>query len=168
MFIPDPGSGCWLSPIPDPGVEKAPNPGSGSATLLLTLIPDTTDLWTIKTPNPICRLFFKLTCITDFPAFCLTDFIDWRYIHSVVGIFDPACELLPLYLLSDLLPPPLLKQNVRYIDRVWLGWGRGCWIVLKIIFCRSFTLLSSLVHANVFRIRRNPHHLREADPHRSE
>jgi hypothetical protein len=29
-------------------------------------------------------------CLTDF-----TDFIDWRYIHSLVGIFDPACELLP-------------------------------------------------------------------------
>jgi hypothetical protein len=26
---------------------------------------------------------------------CLTDFIDWRYIHSPVDIFDPACELLP-------------------------------------------------------------------------
>ncbi len=24
-----------------------------------------------------------------------TDCIDWRYIHSLVGIFDPACELLP-------------------------------------------------------------------------
>ncbi len=31
--IPDPGSGCWLLPIPDPGVKKAPDPGSGSATL---------------------------------------------------------------------------------------------------------------------------------------
>jgi hypothetical protein len=32
----------------------------------------------------------------DFAALCLTDFIDWIYIHSlVVGIFGPACELLP-------------------------------------------------------------------------
>jgi hypothetical protein len=62
----------------------------------------------------------------NFAAFCLTDLIDWRYIHSVVCIFDPACELLPprnytcvllpLYLLSDLLPPyPLPKLNVQYI-----------------------------------------------------
>ncbi len=28
LFIPDPGSGCWLLPIPDPGVKKAPDPGS--------------------------------------------------------------------------------------------------------------------------------------------
>ena len=35
--------------------------------------------------------FFDL--LTDFAALCLTDFIDWR--HSlVVGISDPACELL--------------------------------------------------------------------------
>jgi hypothetical protein len=64
--------------------------------------------------------FLKIDLLTDFVAFCLIDFIDWRYIHSVVCIFDPACELLPpwtkelylcivaplLYLLSDLLPPP--------------------------------------------------------------
>ncbi len=36
MFIPDPDfeSGSWFLPIPDPGVKKAPDPGSGSATLL--------------------------------------------------------------------------------------------------------------------------------------
>jgi hypothetical protein len=55
----------------------------------------------------------------------------------MVGIFDPACELLPpwmkelylctvaLYLLSDLLPPPLLpKLNVQYIQ-TGFGWGGG-------------------------------------------
>jgi hypothetical protein len=31
--IRDPGSGKNLSRIPDPGVKKAPDPGSGSATL---------------------------------------------------------------------------------------------------------------------------------------
>jgi hypothetical protein len=30
----DPGSGKNLSRIPDPGVKKAPDPGSGSATLI--------------------------------------------------------------------------------------------------------------------------------------
>jgi len=43
----------------------------------------------------MCRLFFKTDLLKDFAALCLTDFIDWRYIHSLVGIFDPACELLP-------------------------------------------------------------------------
>ncbi len=63
----------------------------------------------------------------DFAALFLTDFIDWRVkIHSLmVGIFDPVCELLPhgqrtytcvllpLYLLFDLPPSPLPKQNVQ-------------------------------------------------------
>jgi hypothetical protein len=48
-----------------------------------------------KRPIPICRLFFKIDLLTDIAALCLTDFIDWRYIHSLVGMFDPACELLP-------------------------------------------------------------------------
>jgi hypothetical protein len=77
-------------------------------------------------------------------AFCLTDLIDWRYIHTLmVCIFYPACErLLPwtkelylcigaplLYLLSDLLPPPQTKCTV-YTDSVWL-WGWGGWGVLN-------------------------------------
>jgi hypothetical protein len=43
LFIPDPGSRCSLSPIPDPGVKKhpIPDPGSGSATLLETIVFDT-------------------------------------------------------------------------------------------------------------------------------
>jgi hypothetical protein len=45
---------------------------------------------------------------------CLTDFRDWirslmvgRDTVSHIGIFDPSCVMLPLYLLSDLpaLPP---------------------------------------------------------------
>jgi hypothetical protein len=32
--IRDPGSGIRNKPIPDPGVKKAPDPGSGSATLV--------------------------------------------------------------------------------------------------------------------------------------
>ncbi len=69
-----------------------------------------------KRPIPICWLFFKIDLLMDIAALCLTDFIAWRYIHSLVGIFDPACELLPpwtkeLYLctvapLSSLWPPP--------------------------------------------------------------
>jgi hypothetical protein len=39
--------------------------------------------------------FFKIDLLTDIAALCLTDFIDWRYIHSLVGIFDPACEMMP-------------------------------------------------------------------------
>jgi hypothetical protein len=37
--IRDPGSGKNLIRIPDPGVKKAPDPGSGSATLLGAMSP---------------------------------------------------------------------------------------------------------------------------------
>ncbi len=88
------------------------------------------DEWTIKKPNSICRLFFKIDLFTEFAALCLTDFVDWRYIHSLVGIFGRACELLPhgrrnytcvllpLYLFSDLPPSPLPKLNVHYLQTV--------------------------------------------------
>ncbi len=100
-----------------------------------------------KRPIPICRLFFKIDLLTDIAALCLTDFIDWRYIHSLVGIFEPACELLPpwtkeLYLctvapLSSLWPPsPLPKLNVQFIRTVCVwGGGEGGWIVL----CRPYS-----------------------------
>jgi hypothetical protein len=48
-----------------------------------------------KYTKPYMSAFLKIDLFTDFAALCLTDFIDWRYIHSLVCIFDPACELLP-------------------------------------------------------------------------
>ncbi len=92
----------------------------------------------VKTPNPICRLFFLIDLLTDFAALCLTDFIDWRYNHSVVCIFEPACELLPpwtkeLYLCTGTVaplpslwpsPPPPNYMYSIYRQCVWL-WGEG-------------------------------------------
>jgi hypothetical protein len=83
-----------------------------------------------KDTEPYMSAFFKIDLLTEFAALCLTDFIDWRYIQSLVGIFDPACELLPpwtsnytcvllpLYLLSDLPPPSQTKCTVQYIQTV--------------------------------------------------
>ncbi len=96
------------------------------------------DEWTIKTPNPKCRLFFKIDLLTDFAVLCLTDFLDWRYIHSWLvfstqlvnccphGQRNYACVLLPLYLLYDLPPPSQNKCTIYsiYKDNVWL-WGLG-------------------------------------------
>ncbi len=49
-----------------------------------------------KDTKPYMSAFLSVDLLTDFAAFCLTDFIDWRYIHSwLVCNFDPACELLP-------------------------------------------------------------------------
>jgi hypothetical protein len=36
IWVWDPGSGKNLFQIPDPGVKEAPDPGSGSATLIMT------------------------------------------------------------------------------------------------------------------------------------
>ncbi len=101
-----------------------------------------------KRPIPICQLFFKIDLLTDIAALCLTDFIDWRYSHSLVSIFDPACELLSpwtkeLYLctvapLSPLWPPPPPPPSqTKCTVCVWGGGGEvgGRWIVL----CRPYS-----------------------------
>ncbi len=112
--------------------------------------------WTIKTPNPICRLFFQIDLLTEIAALCLTDFIDWRYIHSWF-VFSTqlvnccphrrrnyTCVLLPLYLLSDLPRPPPQTKCTVYSDSVCGCGGGGCWIVLRTIFCRIFFTLCFL------------------------
>ncbi len=85
-----------------------------------------------KDTKPYMSAFLKIDLLTHFATLCLTDFIDWRYIHSVVCIFDPVCELLPpwtkelylctvgplLYLLSDPLPHPPPPPNVQYMQTV--------------------------------------------------
>jgi hypothetical protein len=72
----------------------------------------------------------------DFAALCLTDFIDWRYVHSwlvfstqLVNCFPQGRRnytsvLLPLYLLSD-LPPPSQSKCTVFTDSVWLCGGGG-------------------------------------------
>ena len=87
------------------------------------------DEWTKKTPNPICRLFFKIDLLTDFAAMCLTDFIDWRKSYKVNGE-PPFFLTLWTYLLSDLLPlPPSQTKCTGYTDSVCQG-GRGWGVVL--------------------------------------
>ncbi len=98
-----------------------------------------------KDNKPYMSAFFKLTCKQC--GILFNRFYRLEIRSLMVGIFDPACELLPpwtkelylctvatlLYLLSDLLPPPpLLKQNVQYKQSVWLGGGGGEGAVLQI------------------------------------
>jgi hypothetical protein len=85
--------------------------------------------------------FFKIDQLTDFAALCLSDFIDWIYIHSWLvfstqlvnccphGRSIYTCVLLPLDLLSD-LPPTLPKLNVQYIQTVC-----GCEGVVGVLNC---------------------------------
>ncbi len=90
------------------------------------------DEWTLRTQNPICRLFFKIDLLTDF-GHCNRFYR--QEIHSLMfGILDPpvnccphrrrnyTCVLLPLYLLSDLPPPPSKTKFTVYADNVW-PWG---------------------------------------------
>ncbi len=109
------------------------------------------DEWTIKTPNPIC-LFLKIDLLTHFAALCLTDFIDWRYIHSVVYIFDPACELLPPLdegtilvfccpsTVPSLWPPPPSppSQCTVHICRQCVTGGGGGWGDVELC-CRPYS-----------------------------
>jgi hypothetical protein len=47
IWVWDPGSEIRKKPILDPGVKKAPDPGSGSATLPLSVAISQQDLWTL-------------------------------------------------------------------------------------------------------------------------
>ena len=104
-----------------------------------------------KDTKPYMSAFLSVDLLTDFAAFCLTDFIDWRYTHSwfvfstqLVNCCPPwmgrnyTCVLLSvaplLYLLSDLLPPPPLP-NVQYIQTMCVcgGWGALKWTVDHIL-----------------------------------
>ena len=65
LFIPDPGSGCWLSPIPDPESrgQKAPNPGSR-----------------IRIRNTAYKIYFHLNVFL------------WMRSSQVVWAFDCQCR----------------------------------------------------------------------------
>ncbi len=79
------------------------------------------DKWTIKTPNPTCRLFFKIDLLTDF-----ADFKDSSYIYSWLvfstqlvnccphELYCRLCRRLSLRFWPDSEPKKLLyhpKQN---------------------------------------------------------
>ncbi len=93
-----------------------------------------------KDTKPYMSAFLSVDLLTDFAAFCLTDFIDWRYTHScfvfstqLVNCCPPwmgrnyTCVLLSvaplLYLLSDLLPPPPFPMYSIYRQRVTVRGG---------------------------------------------
>jgi hypothetical protein len=85
-----------------------------------------------KDTKPYMSAFLSVELLTDFAAFCLRDFIDWKYIHPWFvfstqlvnccphGQRNYTCVLLPLYctfsLTSSPLPPPL--PNVQYMQTV--------------------------------------------------
>ncbi len=94
--------------------------------------------------KPYLSAFLSVDLLTDFAAFCLTYFIDWRSTHSWFVFLTQLCELLPpmdgeeLYLCTveccpstvpslwppPPSPPPFSMYSTVYTDNVWL-WGGG-------------------------------------------
>jgi hypothetical protein len=77
-----------------------------------------------KDTKPYMSAFLSVDLLTDFAAFCLTDFIDWRYIHSWFvfstqlanccphGRRNYTRVLLPLYGTFSLTSPPLPMYSI--------------------------------------------------------
>ena len=109
-----------------------------------------------KDTKPYMLAFLSVDLLTDFAAFCLTDFIDWRYIHSWFVISTQLVNCCPhgqrnymvlVYCcpstVPSLWPPPPSppSQCTVYCIQTVCDCGEGgCWNVLWTIFCRSFTL----------------------------
>ncbi len=101
------------------------------------------DEWTIKTQNPICQLFFQMTCkrILRHSVY-LSDFLDWRCINSWFVFSAQLVNCCPhgrrnymvlVYCcpstVPSLWPPPPSppSQCTVYTDSVWQwGVGGGC------------------------------------------
>ncbi len=97
---------------------------------------DSVERLNCKRPIPICRLFLKSDLLTEFAALCLTDFIDWRYIHSLIGwYFRPSlwtvapmdegtilvCCCPSIFSLTSSPPPSQTKCTVyMYTDSYWV------------------------------------------------
>jgi hypothetical protein len=90
-----------------------------------------------KDTKPYMSSFLSVDLLTDFAAFCLTDFINWRYTRSWLvfltqlvnccphGRRNYTCVLLPLYCTFSLTscPPPPFPMYSIYRKCVNAGWG---------------------------------------------
>ncbi len=91
-----------------------------------------------KDTKPNMTAFLSVDLLTDFAAFCLTDFIDWRYIHSWFVFSTQLVNCCPhgrrnytllVYCcpspVPSLWPPsPSPLPNVQYIQTE-CDWGGG-------------------------------------------
>ncbi len=114
---------------------------------------------TYKDTKPYMSAFLSVDLLTDFAAFCLTDFIDWRYTHSWFVFSTQLVNSCPpwmgrnytyvllsvaplLYLLSDLLPPPPFPMYRTYIQTMCdCGWrGRGVEMYCGLWYRRKYII----------------------------
>ncbi len=90
-----------------------------------------------KETKPYMSAFLSVDLLTDFAAFCLIDFIDWRYIHSWFVFSTQLVNCCPhgrrnytvlVYYCPSTVPslwppsPSPPSQCTVYADSVWL-WG---------------------------------------------
>ncbi len=97
-----------------------------------------------KDTKPYLSAFLSVDLLTEFAAFCLTDFIDWRYIHSWFVFLTQLVNCCPhgrrnymvlVYCFPFTVPslwppppsPPSQCTSTVYTDSVWLvgGWWGG-------------------------------------------
>ncbi len=91
-----------------------------------------------KDTKPYMSAFLSVDLLTDFTAFCLTDFIDWRYIHSWFVFSTQLVNCCPhgrrnymvlVYCcpstVPSLWPPPPPLPDVQYIQTVCDCGGGG-------------------------------------------
>ncbi len=127
-----------------------------------------------KDTKPYMSAFLSVDLLTDFAAFCLTDFIDWRYTHSwfvfstqLVNCCPPPpphgwggtilvyCWVLPLYSTFSLTssPPPFPMYSI-YRQCVTVG-GGGVKCTVDHILQEFYTLF--LTRFGTYKIASPPH-----------
>jgi hypothetical protein len=78
----------------------------------------------------------------DFAALCLTDFNDWRYVHSWLVFSTLLVYCCPSTFSLTSPPPPLPKLNVQYMQTVCGCVGGGGVVEL---YCRPYS--AGVVHS---------------------
>jgi hypothetical protein len=82
------------------------------------------DEWIIKTPNPKCRLFFKIDLLADYAA-CVLETGD-TFTHGWY-FRDPACELLPPDEGTIKTPNPKCCLYWCLIEFIDWRYSQSCW-----------------------------------------
>jgi hypothetical protein len=75
---------------------------------------------------------------------CLTDFRDWKYIHSWLVFLTQLGNCYPHERRNYTTPPlPLPKVNVQYIQTV-CGWGGPGWVVFNCVLDHNLQEFNTL------------------------
>jgi hypothetical protein len=90
VWVWDPGSGKNLFRIPDPGVKKAPDPGSGSVTLIFPKHSTYLFIYFRVLPDSCSKMGTGVICMTkEIETFLKCDYDAQRYIYRLRQSFLP-------------------------------------------------------------------------------